>query len=83
MQHPSNSSVVESKPDNPADDLRLSQPWPELEQYALSLDFSKMDSTEHSHTPYVVILLQHAAKWRKEVTFLMLKIDLQARWKAP
>jgi len=59
-------TIVESKPDNPADDLRLSQPWPELEQYALSLDFSKMDSTEHSHTPYVVILLQHAAKWKKE-----------------
>jgi len=59
-------TIVESKPDNPPDDLRLSQPWPELEQYASSFDFSKMDTTEHSHTPYVVILLQHVAKWKKE-----------------
>jgi len=59
-------AVVESKPDNPADDLRIANPFPALESYADSIDMSKMDSTEHSHTAYVIILLKYFKKWREE-----------------
>ncbi|PRP80462.1 amyloid beta precursor protein-binding protein 1 [Planoprotostelium fungivorum] len=57
-------TVIESKPDNPMDDLRLSVPFPELSEYAANIDLSNMDSTQHSHVPYIVILLQHLNKWK-------------------
>jgi len=59
-------TVIESKPDDPRHDLRLLDPFPELSQYAASFDFEKMNSTEHSHTPFVIILLQYLAKYKKE-----------------
>jgi len=59
-------TIVESKPDNPPDDLRLSQPFPELANYAASFQMDKMDSSQHSHTPFVVILLQYLEKWKAE-----------------
>jgi len=59
-------TIVESKPDNPSDDLRLLDPFPELVQYASKFNFETMDSTEHSHTPFVVILLQQLTKFKTE-----------------
>eukprot|EP01115_Flamella_aegyptia_P015652 TRINITY_DN97685_c0_g1_i2.p1 TRINITY_DN97685_c0_g1~~TRINITY_DN97685_c0_g1_i2.p1 ORF type:complete len:332 (+),score=72.42 TRINITY_DN97685_c0_g1_i2:597-1592(+) len=32
----------------------------------MSFDFDKMDSTDHSHTPFIIILLQALQKWRNE-----------------
>ncbi len=58
---------MEAKPDNPPDDLRLLDPFPELVQYANKFNFATMDSTEHSHTPFVVILLQQLEKYKSEV----------------
>ena len=61
-------AVIESKPDNvQIDDLRVVTPFPELQNFALSFDMSSLDSQEHGHTPYVVILIQLLQKWRAEV----------------
>lgn len=49
------------------DDLRLTCPFPALLEYALSFDFNKMNSTEHSHIPYIIILLQALEKWKATV----------------
>jgi amyloid beta precursor protein binding protein 1 len=57
-------TVIEAKLDNPPDDLRLTCPFPALLEYALSFDFNKMNSTEHSHIPYIIILLQALEKWK-------------------
>jgi len=59
-------TIIEAKPDNPSDDLRLLDPFPELVQYANSFNFETMNSTEHSHTPFVIILLQYLQKFKSE-----------------
>jgi amyloid beta precursor protein binding protein 1 len=64
-------AVIESKPDNvQIDDLRVVTPFAELKNFALSFDMSSLDSQEHGHTPYVVILIQLLKKWRAEVSYL-------------
>jgi NEDD8-activating enzyme E1 regulatory subunit len=51
-------AVIESKPDNVhIDDLRLADPFPTLKEYAMSFKFDELDSAEHSHIPYSVILI--------------------------
>ncbi|WVQ82675.1 hypothetical protein IAT38_004807 [Cryptococcus sp. DSM 104549] len=57
-------SVVDTHPDT-SHTLRLDQPFPALEQHARSLDFSTMDSMEHSHIPWVVLLVRAASLWRE------------------
>jgi len=58
-------TIIESKPDNPADDLRMYNPYTELQAYADSID---LDSSEvaHHHVPYVVVLIKALQKWRSE-----------------
>lgn len=56
-------NVIESKPDHFLDDLRLHNPWPELKQFANSIDLSVTDPVVHKHTPYIVILTRLAEKW--------------------
>jgi amyloid beta precursor protein binding protein 1 len=58
-------TIVESKPDTEQFDLRLANPFPELEEFATRLDMSKMDDMEHAHTPYVVILLYALKEWKQ------------------
>lgn len=55
--------VVQSKPDHPLDDLRIANPWPELLQYAESIVWDKLDSLQHSHVPYPLILVTQLRKW--------------------
>ncbi|KAF7066835.1 hypothetical protein CFC21_072766 [Triticum aestivum] len=55
--------VIESKPDHSLDDLRLHNPWPELKQFAKSIDICDKDPVVHKHTPYIVILARLAEKW--------------------
>lgn len=61
-------TIVESKPDNPPDDLRLYEPFPELLQLAENLDWNKLDEDSHlhAHVPFVLILVQQLHKWRAE-----------------
>ncbi|RXG60580.1 NEDD8-activating enzyme E1 regulatory subunit [Armadillidium vulgare] len=59
-------TIIESHPDNIIPDLRLDQPFPALSYYAESFDFSTMTDREHSHVPYVIILLHFLKKWKEE-----------------
>uniref|UniRef100_H2ZIZ4 NEDD8-activating enzyme E1 regulatory subunit n=1 Tax=Ciona savignyi TaxID=51511 RepID=H2ZIZ4_CIOSA len=58
--------VVESHPDNAHADLRLLDPFPELIEYANSIDLEQMEKKEHSHVPYLIILYKYLQAWRKE-----------------
>ena len=70
--------IVESKPDHLPDDLRLSDPWPELLAYAASFQLESvcgttstgpasvtMDDMTFKHIPYVVILLHCLDMWKR------------------
>jgi amyloid beta precursor protein binding protein 1 len=50
--------VIESKPDNVVQDFRFGRPWPELAELVESVDLSGMESADHSHVPYGVILVK-------------------------
>ena len=57
--------VVDSKPDNAIDDLRIGAPWPALAAYASRLDLATLDDVTLRHVPYVVLLIKAAARWRE------------------
>jgi len=59
-------AIIESHPDNVLTDLRLDKPFPALVDYMESVDLSSMDKTQHSHTPYVVLLYKFLQKWKEE-----------------
>ena len=44
--------VIESKPDNAVEDLRFHQPWPQLQQFADSIELQTADDITHKHIPY-------------------------------
>ncbi|KAJ7108524.1 hypothetical protein C8R44DRAFT_884599 [Mycena epipterygia] len=47
-----------------APSLRIDKAFPALYEYATSLDFASMDPTDHTHVPYVVILVRALADWK-------------------
>ncbi|KAI0079164.1 hypothetical protein K474DRAFT_1689972 [Panus rudis PR-1116 ss-1] len=49
-----------------APSLRLTKPFPALQEWANSLDYSKLDPTDHAHVPFVIILIKEADQWRAE-----------------
>lgn len=59
-------NVVETKLDNAADDLRVSEPFAELLAYSLATPLAAMDSKAHSHFPWICVLIQFAERWRAE-----------------
>lgn len=61
--------VIESHSDS-IPSLRISSPFSSLLSLATSLDFSKMDPTDHSHVPYVLILVHALENWKKTVRYL-------------
>jgi len=61
--------VVETHPEDVVD-LRLDAPWPELQNLASTLNFEEMDSFEHGHVPYVLILLKFLEQWKETVILL-------------
>lgn len=58
--------VIESHSETPPS-LRIDKAFPALLQYSTSLDFSALDSTDHSHVPYVIILVRALEDWKKMV----------------
>ncbi|KAF7792179.1 hypothetical protein EIP86_003210 [Pleurotus ostreatoroseus] len=46
--------------------LRLTNPFPALEQWALEVDYSKLDPTDHGHIPFAVILVKEAENWKAQ-----------------
>ena len=59
-------SVIETKPENVLQDLRVRNPWPELSGYAKSFDLESLDNMTYKHVPYVVLLLKAAELWRSK-----------------
>lgn len=59
-------AVIEAKPEETDYDLRLSQPWPELWQFAEGFDLPSLDDVTFKHVPYAVLLLQAAHSWRSK-----------------
>lgn len=59
--------VVDTHPES-SHSLRIDQPFPALEKYARDLDLTSMDSMEHSHVPFVVLLVKAAAEWKDAVS---------------
>ena len=59
--------VVDTHPDT-THTLRIDQPFAFLEAYARGLDIVAMDSMEHSHVPYVVLLVRAGCEWRDSVS---------------
>jgi len=62
--------VVDSHPDS-THTLRVDTPFPALEAYAKGLDLESMDSMEHSHVPWVVLLVKAASIWKDSVSELV------------
>jgi NEDD8-activating enzyme E1 regulatory subunit len=59
-------TCMQAKPaDVELDDLRLAAPFEELEKYWLDFETEHLDSLEHSHIPYVVILIKALHKWKE------------------
>ncbi|KAJ7634864.1 hypothetical protein FB45DRAFT_910090 [Roridomyces roridus] len=55
-------TIIESHSET-APSLRIDKAFPALYDYATSLDFASMDPTDHTHVPYVVILVRALADW--------------------
>jgi amyloid beta precursor protein binding protein 1 len=58
--------IIESKPDGGLWDLRIANSFKELEDFALSIDLNELDSVQHKHVPFVVILCQVLNKWKMD-----------------
>ena len=58
--------VIESHSEN-MPSLRIDKPFPSLLQHATSLDLANMDPTDHSHVPYVVLLVRVMEDWKSSV----------------
>lgn len=42
------------------------RPFPALRDFAVSLDLAPLDSQEHGHVPYVVLLIKALEAWKSE-----------------
>jgi hypothetical protein len=62
-----NLIVVDTHPDN-THTLRIDTPFPALKEYAETLDLESMDSMDHSHVPWVVLLVKAASVWKASVS---------------
>jgi len=61
--------IIEGKLDteNEVKDLRISDPFPELQKFCDSHVFEKMDFKTHSHSPYIVILIKTLDLFKKKI----------------
>lgn len=56
-------SIIETHPESLVD-LRVENPWPELEEYVDSIDLDSLDEVDHAHIPYVIILIKLLKNWK-------------------
>lgn len=56
--------------------LRIDKPFSALVEHARSLDLDNMDSTEHSHVPWAILLVKTALEWKATVS-------LDSQWAVP
>eukprot|EP00250_Pteridium_aquilinum_P009703 c18873_g1_i2 orf=127-1713(+) len=57
--------IIESKPDNLMNDLRLQKPWEELKRFADELDAEIDDPVIHKHIPFAILLIKETEQWCK------------------
>jgi amyloid beta precursor protein binding protein 1 len=62
-------TVVDTHPDT-THTLRIDQTFAALERYARELDLNNMDSMEHSHVPWVVLLVRAGCEWKDAVSLV-------------
>lgn len=67
LQLPSVFPIVETHPDpESTQDLRLTNPWPELAATVQELEnIDALDDHQHGHVPYLLILLHYLEKWKQ------------------
>lgn len=65
-RHADGVSVVDTHPET-THTLRVDEPFPALEKYARELDLEAMDSLEHSHIPWVILLVRAVSIWKEQV----------------
>lgn len=58
-------TVVESHPES-ISDLRLDVPWPELSKLAETIELEKMNDNEHTHVPFILLLLHYMQVWKDQ-----------------
>jgi hypothetical protein len=68
-------TVIETHPENTSD-LRLDVPFPPLLEYITKFDFDKMDSAEHGHVPFVVVLQHYLQVWKASVRLSVVSLRL-------
>lgn len=56
--------MIDTHPETTVD-LRLTRPWPALSAYAADYKVDGIDSMDHSHIPFVVILLRQLREWKQ------------------
>ena len=66
LQLPAVFPLVETHPDpTSTQDLRLTNPWPELVAAAKKIDnLDTLDDHQHGHVPYLLLLLHFLEKWK-------------------
>lgn len=58
-------TIVETHPDAIVD-LRLDVPWRELSLLAEQVDLESMNDNEHTHVPYILLLLHYLTQWKSQ-----------------
>lgn len=64
--------IIQAHPDNVIHDLRLDKPFDELVQYYNAIDLDNLKDADHSHVPFLVILLKYLDIWKAQVCFIFL-----------
>lgn len=58
LQKPTNCIIEPKIAQVKFKDLRVAQPWPELEQFAASFDLEALEQMKFIHVPYAVLLIK-------------------------
>lgn len=66
LQLPGRVPLLDPKPTNAHPDLRLVSSFPSLDAMAYSIDLSTLESHQHGHVPYPIILLQAIKVWKQK-----------------
>eukprot|EP01129_Flabellula_baltica_P010235 TRINITY_DN4302_c0_g1_i1.p1 TRINITY_DN4302_c0_g1~~TRINITY_DN4302_c0_g1_i1.p1 ORF type:complete len:535 (-),score=136.40 TRINITY_DN4302_c0_g1_i1:44-1618(-) len=56
--------ITQTNPEYPSTDLRMFDPFPALKAFADSIDLSSLNSNEHTHVPFPVLLIKTVQQWK-------------------
>lgn len=78
------TSVIDTHSET-APSLRLDKPFDSLLMHARALDFESLDVTDHSHIPFVIVLIKALEEWKSTVSsnppflfMLLISLNLMA-----